>query len=102
MRVAGRHGVLDEVLADLAENGLDRSAGVHTAATKAARFVDEMHEIAATQAAAGLTPALFEAFAEVYADIAATALAAGDPESAGPALTPEEMVRRLAPSRRRP
>jgi 3-hydroxyisobutyrate dehydrogenase-like beta-hydroxyacid dehydrogenase len=101
MRVAGRHGVLDEVLADLAENGLDLSAAVPTAATKAARFVDEMHEIAATQAAAGLTPALFEAFAEVYADIAATALAAGDPESAGPPLTPEEMVRRLAPSRRR-
>jgi 3-hydroxyisobutyrate dehydrogenase-like beta-hydroxyacid dehydrogenase len=101
MRVAGRHGVLDEVLADLAGNGLDRSAGVATAATKAARFVDEMREIAATQAAAGLTPALFEAFAEVYADIAATELAAGDPESAGPPLTPDEMVRRLAPARRR-
>jgi 3-hydroxyisobutyrate dehydrogenase-like beta-hydroxyacid dehydrogenase len=101
MRVAGRHGVLDEVLADLAENGLDRSAGVPTAAMKAARFVDEMREIAATQAAAGLTPALFEAFAEVYADIAATALAAGDPESAGPPLRPEEMIQRLAPARRR-
>jgi 3-hydroxyisobutyrate dehydrogenase-like beta-hydroxyacid dehydrogenase len=98
MRVAGRHGVLDEVLADLAGNGLDHSAGVRTAATKAARFVDEMREIAVTQAAAGLTPALFEAFAEVYADIAATALAAGDPESAE-RLTPDEMVRRLAPSR---
>jgi 3-hydroxyisobutyrate dehydrogenase-like beta-hydroxyacid dehydrogenase len=100
MRVAGRHGVLDEVLADLAENGLDRSAGVPAAATKAARFVDEMREIAATQAAAGLTPALFEAFAEVYADVAATALAAGDPESAGSPLPPDEIVRRLAPARR--
>jgi 3-hydroxyisobutyrate dehydrogenase-like beta-hydroxyacid dehydrogenase len=99
MRVAGRHGVLDEVLADLAENGLDRSAGVPSAATKAARFVDEMREIAATQAAAGLTPALFEAFAEVYADIAATALAVGDPEAAGPPPAPDEMVRRLAPRR---
>jgi 3-hydroxyisobutyrate dehydrogenase-like beta-hydroxyacid dehydrogenase len=100
MRVAGRHGVLDEVLADLAQNGLDRSAGVPSAATKAARFVDEMREIAVTQAAAGLTPSLFEAFAEVYADIAATDLAAGDPETAGPAPAPDEMVRRLAPARR--
>jgi 3-hydroxyisobutyrate dehydrogenase-like beta-hydroxyacid dehydrogenase len=100
MRVAGRHGVLDEVLADLAQNGLDRSAGVPSAATKAARFVDEMREIAVTQAAAGLTPSLFEAFAEVYADIAATDLAVGDPETAGPPPAPDEMVRRLAPARR--
>jgi hypothetical protein len=61
MRTAGQHGVLDQVLADLARNDLDGTAGVVSAATKAHRFVDEMHEIAATQADAGLTPALFEA-----------------------------------------
>jgi 3-hydroxyisobutyrate dehydrogenase-like beta-hydroxyacid dehydrogenase len=74
MRTAGQHGVLDHVLADLGRNGLDNSKAVARAATKAHRFVDEMRQIAATQAGAGLTPALFEAFAEVYADIALTAL----------------------------
>ena len=95
MRAAGRHGVLDQVLADLAENGLDHSAGVAVAATKAHRYVDEMGEIAATQAGAGLTPALFAAFAEVYAQIAGTDLAHGDPESTDRTLTPAEIVARL-------
>jgi 3-hydroxyisobutyrate dehydrogenase-like beta-hydroxyacid dehydrogenase len=95
MRVAGRHGVLDQVLADLKQNGLDSSAGVASAATKAHRYVDEMHEIAATQADAGLTPALFEAFAQIYAEVATTDLASGDPETADLAMTPEEIVRRL-------
>jgi 3-hydroxyisobutyrate dehydrogenase-like beta-hydroxyacid dehydrogenase len=92
MRTAGRHGVLDQVLADLARNDLDGTAGVRVSATKAHRFVGEMREIAATQAAAGLTPALFEAFAAVYADIAETALADGAPESADRALSPAEVV----------
>ncbi|MEU8233502.1 DUF1932 domain-containing protein [Actinoplanes sp. NPDC048967] len=96
MRTAGQHGVLEQVLADLARNGLDDSAGVVSAATKAHRFVDEMREIAVTQQAAGLTPALFEALAVVYADIAATELAAGAPESADRQLPPEEIVRRLS------
>jgi 3-hydroxyisobutyrate dehydrogenase-like beta-hydroxyacid dehydrogenase len=94
MRTAGRHGVLDQVLADLRRNDLDGSAGVARSATKAHRFVDEMREIAATQAGAGLTPALFEAFADVYAEVARTALADGDPESTG-ALSPAETVARL-------
>jgi 3-hydroxyisobutyrate dehydrogenase-like beta-hydroxyacid dehydrogenase len=95
MRVAGRHGVLDQVLADLGKNGLDGSAGVAAAATKAHRFVAEMHEIALTQGDAGLTSALFEAFAAVYADVAGTRLAEGDPESADRAMPPAEIVRRL-------
>ncbi|MFC7531969.1 DUF1932 domain-containing protein [Actinoplanes sp. GCM10030250] len=87
-------GVLNEVVTDLARDGLDRSAGVARAATKAHRFVDEMREIAATQAAAGLTPALFAAIAEVYAEIAETALAQGDPEAVGD-LPAAELVARL-------
>ncbi|AGZ44980.1 dehydrogenase [Actinoplanes friuliensis DSM 7358] len=97
MRTAGRYGVLDQVLADLARNDLDGSAGVAVSATKAHRFVDEMREIAATQAGAGLTPALFEALAAVYAEVATTVLAAGDPESADRSLSPAEIVRRLSP-----
>ena len=99
MRTAGRHGVLDHVLADLGHNGMDNSAAVARAATKAHRYVDEMRQIAATQAGAGLTPALFEAFAEVYADIAQTALADGDPETTR-ALPPAEVVSRLSRTRR--
>lgn len=37
--------------------------------------------VAATQAAAGLTPDLFEGLAQVYADLAGTALAAAQPEA---------------------
>jgi 3-hydroxyisobutyrate dehydrogenase-like beta-hydroxyacid dehydrogenase len=96
MRVAERHGVLDQFLADLRGDGLDGSAGVAVAATKADRYVDEMREIAATQADAGLTPALFEAFAEIYAEVARTPLASGNPESADTTLSPAEIVRRLA------
>jgi 3-hydroxyisobutyrate dehydrogenase-like beta-hydroxyacid dehydrogenase len=96
MRVAGRHGVLDEVLADLARNGLERSAGVAVSATKAHRFVDEMLQIAATQADAGLTPDLFVAFAGVYADVAGTELANGDPETGDRSLTPAEIVAQLS------
>jgi 3-hydroxyisobutyrate dehydrogenase-like beta-hydroxyacid dehydrogenase len=99
MRTAGRHGVLDHVLADLGRNGMDNSAAVARASTKAHRYVDEMRQIAATQAGAGLTPALFEAFAEVYADIADTALADGDPETTR-ALSPAEAVARLSRTRR--
>jgi 3-hydroxyisobutyrate dehydrogenase-like beta-hydroxyacid dehydrogenase len=94
MRVAGRHGVLEAVLADLDHSGLDFSAGVARSATKAHRYVDEMREIAATQADAGLTPALFEAFAAVYAEIARTRLADGAPELTGD-LAPGEVVERL-------
>jgi 3-hydroxyisobutyrate dehydrogenase-like beta-hydroxyacid dehydrogenase len=95
MRTAGHYGVLDAVLADLTKAGLGTEAAeVPRAATKAHRFVGEMREIAAAQAGAGLTPALFEAMAEVYAGIAATPLADGDPESTGP-LDPAETVARL-------
>lgn len=81
MRVAASHDVLAPVLADLRASGLDYAAGVPLAATKAHRFVGEMLEIAATQAGAGATPKLFEAFATVYAELAQTALAQADPES---------------------
>jgi 3-hydroxyisobutyrate dehydrogenase-like beta-hydroxyacid dehydrogenase len=95
IRVAAQHGVLDQVLEDLGTNGLDGSAGVISAATKAHRYVGEMREIAATQRDAGLTPALFEAFAAVYADVAGTALAEGDPESIDRTMPPAEIARRL-------
>ena len=96
MRTAAYHGVLNEVLADFAAAGLrDATKGVVAGATKADRYVPELREIAATQRGAGLPAALFEGFAEVYARIAGTALAAGDPESVDRAMAPDEVVRRL-------
>ena len=97
MRTAGANGVLDLVLEDLRRNGLAQTASVTRSAPKAHRFVAEMREVAATQADAGLTPALFEAIAEVYADVATTRLAEGAPETATD-LEPAEIVARLKSS----
>lgn len=98
MRTAAAHGVLAEVLADLAEGGHPApTPGVVTAATKARRYAPEMREIAATQRDAGLPASLFESFAEVYERVAGTELAGGDPESVDRDMPPEEAVRLLGP-----
>ena len=101
LRTAGHHGVLDQVVADLTASGLgaDPARSIAIAATKAWRYVPEMREIAATQRAAGLTPALFEAYAQVWADVAGTDLAGGDPESVDPRLPVAVIVERLRPTR---
>jgi 3-hydroxyisobutyrate dehydrogenase-like beta-hydroxyacid dehydrogenase len=82
---AHAHGVLPQVLDDLGDSfprQIDRAARMlAVSATKADRYVAEMREIAATQAAVGLTPALFEAMAEVYEDVARSAIAAEAPEA---------------------
>ena len=84
---ARANGVTELVLADLEAARLDRIVGeaggrIAEAGSKAARFADEMREIAATQAAAGLTPLLFDAFAAVYEAVALTPLAELSPEQA--------------------
>lgn len=81
LRAADHYGVLEHVLADLGEDNPGRR--IARAASKADRYVGEMREIAAAQGAAGLDPALFEAFARVYAEIAGTRLAQASPEEAG-------------------
>jgi 3-hydroxyisobutyrate dehydrogenase-like beta-hydroxyacid dehydrogenase len=82
LRSADHYGVLDPVVGELGDR-LASAADVASAATKADRYVGEMHEIAATQEAAGLTPALFDALAEVFANVATSPLAAGNPEDVG-------------------
>jgi 3-hydroxyisobutyrate dehydrogenase-like beta-hydroxyacid dehydrogenase len=81
---ADAHGVLPQVLDDLHDSfphQLDRAARlVAISATKSGRYVAEMREIAATQASAGLSPALFEAFADAYGAIASTEAARPAPE----------------------
>jgi 3-hydroxyisobutyrate dehydrogenase-like beta-hydroxyacid dehydrogenase len=96
LRTARHYGVLDHVLADLGDLAQNAGRRIARAGSKSDRFVGEMHEIAAAQEAAGLTPALFEAMAEVYEDVAHTPLGRTAPEDAGAVL--EEVLRELAKS----
>ena len=96
LRTAAHHGVVDRVLDDLRTGGFDRVVpSVTVAATKSARYVGEMHQIAEAQRAAGLPAALFEAYAGVWAEIAESPLARDDPESVDRALPAAEVVARL-------
>ena len=98
LRAAHANGVLGPVLDDLAETGLaDRERTAETlarASAKAWRYVDEMRQIAATQASVGLPPELFEAFALVYAGIAEEAVA-DTPEQVDGALSLVDVLERL-------
>ncbi len=97
IRAAAHYGVLDQVLAELRTGGFDHLASVAVAATKAHRYVAEMAEISVAQRAAGLTPALFQAFADVFAEIARGPLGALDPEAVDRALGPRAVVDGLTP-----
>jgi len=81
---ADKNGVLEHVLADLRSSAPELVSRVErrlaTAASKSDRYVAEMREIASSQSAAGLTPALFEAMAEVYSTLAKTSLGQAKPE----------------------
>lgn len=87
LRTAHAHGVVDHVLDDLGRSRpelVERPArGIARAATVSGRFVAEMREIAATQGAAGLPPALFDAIAEVYETLSRSPLARLAPEAVG-------------------
>lgn len=103
MLTAQRHGVLDEFLADTAREWPDDVPAWHTdialAATKAARYVDEMEEIARTQADAGLPAELFEGMAAAYARAARTELGRRPPESVDGTATPDEVLAALDDTR---
>jgi 3-hydroxyisobutyrate dehydrogenase-like beta-hydroxyacid dehydrogenase len=85
---ARSNGVLEHVLADLRAGSPESMANLERrlalAASKSGRYVGEMREIARAQDATGLTPSLFEAMADVYAALAASALADLDPEDVQP------------------
>ncbi|MGH3649051.1 MAG: DUF1932 domain-containing protein [Micromonosporaceae bacterium] len=98
MLTADHHGVLEPVIKDLTDGlGFDPAYRVALAASKSRRFAPEMREIAATQGAAGLTPDLFAAMAEVYAMITRGELADASPESVSKAITADDVVARLIP-----
>ena len=97
---AHANGVLEPVLDDLAQEMpqlVERAPrSLASAATKAERYVDEMREIARTQAAAGLPRELFDGYAAVYEALARTPLAREDPESVDPSLDLIAVLERLS------
>src|SRR5262245_50970935 len=97
VRTAAHYGVVDVVLADLGDiaRGGTPAAQIAVTASKAWRFVGEMHEIATAQGEAGLPPELFEAMATVFAGLARTPLAQDDPESVDRNISPADVVARL-------
>ncbi|HKF32796.1 MAG TPA: DUF1932 domain-containing protein [Jatrophihabitantaceae bacterium] len=86
MLTADAHDCVDVVLADLADvyRGIEDWTGrrLAMAASKSGRWVGEMREIAATQAAAGARPELFDAMARMWEMVSETALAQHTPEQA--------------------
>ena len=96
---AAHFGVLEHVLEDLRLGAPELVVRVErrlaSSATKADRFVAEMHEIASTQAAVGLEPSLFEAMAHVYARLADTPLAHMKPEELPEELALDDVLREL-------
>ena len=98
---AHANGVLQFVLDDLGELADGAGRTIARSATKSGRYVGEMHEIASTQAAAGLTPELFEAMATVYSALAQRPLAQQAPEDVGAAPELEDVLRGVAPERGR-
>jgi 3-hydroxyisobutyrate dehydrogenase-like beta-hydroxyacid dehydrogenase len=95
LRAADHYGVVEHVLSDLGELADDAGLRIARSAAKADRYVGEMYEISAAQSAAGLDPALFEAMAGIWAEIARTPLGAVAPEDAGSEL--REVLRHLRP-----
>jgi 3-hydroxyisobutyrate dehydrogenase-like beta-hydroxyacid dehydrogenase len=97
---AQANGVLEHVLEDLRAGSPELVARIERrlamAASKSGRYVGEMHEIATTQEAAGLTPALFEAMAEVFGSLSASELArATAPEDVPEGLPLAQVLDRL-------
>jgi len=88
LRAAHSNGVLEHVVEDLRRGYPDLVAGaprmLQSAAAKSGRYVAEMQEISDAQAAVGLTPDLFAAYAEVYAGLNASEAARHAPEEADP------------------
>ena len=96
---ARANGVLEHVLDDLRAGSPELVGRIERrlamAASKSGRYVGEMREIATTQEAAGLTPALFEAMAEVFGSLSASELAQSAPENLPGHLELVDVLERL-------
>ena len=92
-------GILEHVLEDLRKSFPELVDGAGTAvaraATKSARYVPEMREIAATQATAGLPPELFEGIAAAYEALSKRDLASTAPEDVPARLSVSDALDQL-------
>ena len=99
LRAGRANGVLDWVVEDLRRHYPELVDGaprwLQSIAAKSARYVGEMEEIAASQAAAGLPRELFTAFAEVYRGLSQRDLAARSPEQVDRDATLADVVEAL-------
>ena len=96
---AREHGVVEHVLDDLGEafpDYVERPGGLLARASSvSARYVGEMHEIAATQAAAGLPGSVFAGMADAYTALSRRPLARHAPEDVDRALPLEDAFAEL-------
>ncbi|MFC7787962.1 DUF1932 domain-containing protein [Microbacterium sp. MAHUQ-60] len=99
---ASHFGVLDAFLQDVSGAWPDNvprwAAEVALAASKSERFVDEMREIADTQAQAGLVEDLFLGIAAVFERVARTDLARTTPEAVPREIGFDEIAERFSRS----
>ena len=99
LRAARANGVLELVLDDLRRNVPDLVGNaprvLQSIAAKSGRYVAEMEEISQTQAAAGLTPDLFAAYATIYSGLSTSAAARRTPEEADPAAALDDVLASL-------
>ncbi|MET0561245.1 MAG: DUF1932 domain-containing protein [Gaiellaceae bacterium] len=90
------NGVLEHVVGDLRSGSPELVANVArrlaSAAAKSERYVAEMREIALAQSAAGLTPVLFDAMAQVFAELSTSELARSSPEDIAQDVTLTEVL----------
>ena len=93
---AHANGVLEHVLDDLRAGSPELVANaprrLANAVAKSERYVAEMREIALAQSAAGLTPALFEAMAEVFSELSRSELGRSAPEDIPPSVDLDDVL----------
>ena len=99
LRAARANGVLELVLDDLRRSVPDLVDSaprvLQSIAAKSGRYVAEMEEISQTQAAAGLTPDLFAAYATIYSGLSSSAAARRTPEEADPGAALDDVLASL-------
>jgi 3-hydroxyisobutyrate dehydrogenase-like beta-hydroxyacid dehydrogenase len=100
---ADRNGVLAEVRDDLERSFPELMDGIErylaSSASKAHRYVAEMHEISATQGAAGLPPEVFEAIAAAYEQVSASPAGTITPEQAAAVASLGDVLAQIRPDR---
>lgn len=101
LRAAHANGVLKLVLDDLRRHYPDlvddSPRMLQSIAAKSSRYVAEMNEIAASQAAAGLPSDLFAALAKIFTELSLSPAASRSPEDADAGAKLEDVLAMLDP-----